>query len=78
MVPGVLVWGRDAGGGEWRCGGVSVFADREEALGPRGSARARFLLPACWDTSVTAVLLQTSSQQLHQVKPCLPFSSRLW
>lgn len=78
MVSGVPVWGRDAGGEESRCSGVSVFSDREEALGPCGSARGRFLLSACRDTSVTAVLLQTSSQQLHQVKLCLPFSSRLW
>lgn len=78
MVSGVPVWGRDAGGEESRCGGVSVFADREEALSARGRARGRFLLSACWDTSVTTVLLQTSSQQLHQVKLCLLFSSRLW
>lgn len=73
IVSGVLMCGCGAGGQEWSRSRLSVFAECEEALGPRGSGRARFLHAACGDSAVTAVLLQPSSHQLHQVKPGLLF-----
>lgn len=62
------MFGCDAGGQESSRSGVSVFAECEEALSPRGSGRARVLHATCRDTAVTAVLLQASSDQLHQVE----------
>ena len=57
-----------AGGKKSHGSSVSVFSDCEEAFGPRRSSWDTFLPAACRNPSVSAVLIQTASLQLHQVK----------
>lgn len=68
-ISGILcVWQSSAGGEQPQCSSVSVFPDCEEAFSPRWIGWSGILPVSCWDASVNAVLIQTASNQLHQVK----------
>lgn len=74
FISGVLcVWQFSAGDAEPQSSCVSVFPDCEEALSPCWSCWDGILRVACWDASVSAAVIQTASNQLHQVKYFLSF-----
>lgn len=69
FISGVLcVWQCGARGEKWRHSSVPVLPVREEALGPCWSCGSSVLPAAGGDPAVGAVLVQTVSEQVHQVK----------
>ena len=64
----VCVWQSGAGGERPQRSSVSVLSGREEAFSPGWTGWDGVIPAACWDASLSAVLAQTASDQLHQVK----------